>query len=479
MKSIGLFVIAMFFLCGTTYAERTVWYVHPDSALNTIQAGVNSCADNDIVLVGPGTYYENIVWPNTQGIHLISELGPEVTVIDGDSVGTVIEITSGVDSNTIVGGFSIQNGYTLSKGAGIRCNTGSSPTIMNNIITNNFADSSGGGLYCDSASSALITGNTIISNRLWQGGMFTEGQGGAICCYYSSPTISNNYITDNSVRAGYGHGGGIYCGSSSSPIISGNTITYNTASGNIAGGGGICCISSSPSIIGNHIIGNIACADMDASGGGIDCWSSSSPIIADNTISENSPGGVSCYGASSPMLTNNTINDNSWFGIFCNQSSPSIDSCTITGNSCFGVWCMSSSTPIVHNCDITGHSRYGINNEGPLVVNAESNWWGDVTGPYHPTLNPGGLGDSVSDYVDFDPWLSWPVGVEERPIVKPIEQQVGLTATIFRGPLQLPEGEKCKVYDITGRVVEPSKIHPGIYFIEVDGVVTQKVVKVR
>ena len=36
-----------------------------------------------------------------------------------------------------------------------------------------------------------------------------------------------------------------------------------------------------------------------------------------------------------------------------------------------------------------------------------------------------------------------------------------------------------KVFDITGRVVETERIQPGIYFIEVDGVVTQKVVKVR
>jgi len=85
----------------------------------------------------------------------------------------------------------------------------------------------------------------------------------------------------------------------------------------------------------------------------------------------------------------------------------------------------------------------------------------------------------VSDYVDFDPWLTYPVGIEDQPIVKPIEHMVGLSATIFRGPLQLPEGKKCKVFDITGRAVEPDRIQPGIYFIEVDGVVTKKVVKIR
>ncbi|UCG30906.1 MAG: SBBP repeat-containing protein [candidate division WOR-3 bacterium] len=52
-------------------------------------------------------------------------------------------------------------------------------------------------------------------------------------------------------------------------------------------------------------------------------------------------------------------------------------------------------------------------------------------------------------------------------------------ATIFRGCLPLPEDKKCRVFNIAGRLVEPDKIQPGIYFIEIDGVVTQKVVKVR
>jgi len=71
------------------------------------------------------------------------------------------------------------------------------------------------------------------------------------------------------------------------------------------------------------------------------------------------------------------------------------------------------------------------------------------------------------------------VGVEEKPIVEHVDTYEKLRTTIFSGPLQLPEGKKCKVFDITGRLVEPERIQPGIYFIEVDGVVTQKVVKIR
>ena len=52
-------------------------------------------------------------------------------------------------------------------------------------------------------------------------------------------------------------------------------------------------------------------------------------------------------------------------------------------------------------------------------------------------------------------------------------------ATIFSGPLFLPKDEKCRVFDITGRAILPDNMRPGIYFIEVDGQITQKVVKVR
>jgi hypothetical protein len=52
-------------------------------------------------------------------------------------------------------------------------------------------------------------------------------------------------------------------------------------------------------------------------------------------------------------------------------------------------------------------------------------------------------------------------------------------ASFLRGPLRLPEGKRCRVFDITGRVVEPDRIQPGIYFLEIDDKIVQKVVKIR
>ncbi len=52
-------------------------------------------------------------------------------------------------------------------------------------------------------------------------------------------------------------------------------------------------------------------------------------------------------------------------------------------------------------------------------------------------------------------------------------------STLITGSLLLPEGKNYKVFDVTGRVVLPDKIKPGIYFVEIDGVISHKVIKVK
>jgi parallel beta-helix repeat protein len=441
MKSVGplVVIIVVLFLCGTAHA--TVWYVHPDSTMNCIQDALDSCSTGDTVLVGPGTYYENIGWPSTQGIDLISEYWPDTTIIDGDSVTITISIVSGVDSTTIIHGFTIQGGFAYTAG-GIYCSNNSSPTIDSNVITKNVSEYGAGGIECY-ISSPIITNNTITDNTSWYGG--------GIGCEESAPTITANIITLNTADS---LGGGIVCGVNSSPTIDSNIIMNNVS--HVYGGGIACWTDCSPIITGNIITGNTA----DGGGGGIACMLNSSPTITYNTITTNDGdtlGGGIAIGASSPL----------------------IEGCEISNNVGDGVHCLNAANPVLHNNNIFGNTGYGVCNESSsIIVDAESNWWGDSTGPYHPTANPGGLGDSVSDYVDFDPWLTGP-GVGEQPIVKPVEKYHYMGPTVFYGPLQLPTGKKCKVFDITGRIVEPDKIQPGIYFIEVDGVVTQKVVKVR
>jgi len=65
---------------------------------------------------------------------------------------------------------------------------------------------------------------------------------------------------------------------------------------------------------------------------------------------------------------------------------------------------ISTRTVMVHWNNIVNHSNYGALNAGIGLLDATLNYWGDATGPYHST-NTGGLGDNVSDNVDFYPWV--------------------------------------------------------------------------
>ena len=50
----------------------------------------------------------------------------------------------------------------------------------------------------------------------------------------------------------------------------------------------------------------------------------------------------------------------------------------------------------IHDCDIEDNTDFGldIENDVPIIVNAENTWWGSSTGPTH-TDNPGGTGDEI------------------------------------------------------------------------------------
>ena len=55
---------------------------------------------------------------------------------------------------------------------------------------------------------------------------------------------------------------------------------------------------------------------------------------------------------------------------------------------------------------IYGNTDYGISALENTDVDAVENWWGDITGPYNDPKNLCGLGNDVSDYVDFYKWYA-------------------------------------------------------------------------
>ena len=128
---------------------------------------------------------------------------------------------------------------------------------------------------------------------------------------------------------------------------------------------------------------------------GIYIGSSHYNVIQWNNISTQTRSGLTMYGSQGNEIQNNTISQNQigvqiYFGTHNN---------TFSNNAIFA------------------NIEYGIQVDpnASLIFNASGNWWGDPSGPRHPSSNFKGQGDLVSDNVTFKPWLKeWREG-EDGP----------------------------------------------------------------
>ena len=112
--------------------------------------------------------------------------------------------------------------------------------------------------------------------------------------------------------------------------------------------------------------------------------------------------------SSDVTIQNSTIAWASGNGIYVQNASPTIESNLIYGNYC-GIHTTDGAQPTLHGNAIFNNSNYGVyNDDTSVIVDAIGNWWGSPSGPYHPTANPDGEGDWVSDYVLFTPWMRQP-----------------------------------------------------------------------
>jgi hypothetical protein len=203
----------------------------PTGSYPTIQAAIDAANDGDEIVVADGSYTgvgnrdldfgNGLPLGQTRAITVRSANGPANCTIDCQWLGRAFFFHNVEDSNSVVEGFTIQNGSAL-YGGGIECDF-SSPKISNCIIRGNSA-SDGGGIDCYYASPTIvdcvITGNTASNN------------GGGVECYEAAPTIVNCLIQDN--LAG-NYGGAMNC-PASSPVISNCTIAENVGVSENSGG---------------------------------------------------------------------------------------------------------------------------------------------------------------------------------------------------------------------------------------------------
>jgi len=279
--------------------SATIINVPGDSA--TIQAGINGASNGDTVLVQPGTYIENVTFNATNlvlsSLYLITGDTSYIstTIIDGDSVGSVISIPYGQDTTAHVVGFTLQNG-NAQEGGGICCNLAGA-TIRDNIIQQNIANIAGGGIYCHGAQTK-IRNNKINNNTVLQYGYGYHAGAGILLTNCSGSVLEGNIIESNVAYSGSGGGLLVY---NSTCIINDNVFIYNYSS---IAGGGINLTGSATQCINNTIYKN-ECPDLTL-GAGINLWNSNY-MVKNNIITENIGSGIAGTLLSNPIIEYNNV----------------------------------------------------------------------------------------------------------------------------------------------------------------------------
>jgi len=429
------------------------------SDYSTIQSAIDAAADGDMIVVAPGTYFENIDFLG-KAVTLRSSHGPGVTKIAGsDPVdldhGSVVTFRNGEGSDSVL------EGFTLTKGTGNR---------RGSLYY-------GGGVYCEDAS-PRITDTRIIANRA--GKYPSLGIGGAMFCIRSSPVITDCVI---SKAFAIQELAGIVCYRSSLKIR--NSVISWVRSGISSGAFAIYCLESnltlSSTTIRNNLLG-VYCIDCEQvvaidnlvtrnTGGMI--FSGCNVVISGNKVIDNYGGynfaiGIGCshgtgcidgneiarnsnhtrgaglgVSGSSVTVTNNLVYGNTspvGAGIYCSGGSPVFTNNTIVGNTAShrggGISCDTGATPEFTNCILWG-------NQAPtnpqIFVSAAAN----VT-LRHCDIEGGGFGETN---IDADPMLvaasrgDLHLGIGSPCIDTGTNDAPGLPGFDFEGERRIEDGD--------------------------------------
>jgi hypothetical protein len=298
----------------------------------TIQTAINAAFEGEVIVVSPGTYYENIHFygknitltsTNPDDLNVIAS-----TIIDGAGNESVVTFTGNETSDCVLTGLTITNGYSYDGGGGIQ-GKGTHATIDSCVVFNNTCSSSwsyrggaGGGLQdCD----GLVINCKIMDNSIYGYGGGLAYCDGIISNCTINRNISYQIFNDDLGYAAGGEGGGLaWCdGHVVDCVISDNVAFYS-------GGGLSFCDGSIQNcmITDNHSEGDVL------AGGGLAFCNGSiiNCTIANNTADGYQGGyGLSgCYGT----LSNCII----WGNLHTFHVDDQLDQSSIPTYSCIQNW---------------------------------------------------------------------------------------------------------------------------------------------
>lgn len=111
-------------------------------------------------------------------------------------------------------------------------------------------------------------------------------------------------------------------------------------------------------------------------------------------------------------------------------------------------------SPQINYCDFINVDD-GVYNYSNNSINAENNYWGHSTGPYHESLNPDGQGCTVSDNVDFIPFQNSPnnlsnntVAIKFNPIDHTLWDNIVIPVNVMGIEIELINTGQSSITDI-------------------------------
>lgn len=442
-----------------TRGSPSDWTVDTKGSLlsySSIQEAIDAALPGSTVLIPPGIYNEQAIIGKP-----ITLTGPEPdqgeVIIDAAGLATVPTVWIQA-SNVTVRRLTIRNG----PGRGIQ--VGSSEhlnltdvTIEYNTITGH--DKAG---ILTAHSAAMCIKNNIITDN----GKVPSFERAGVLLYPHGPCQVKNNIIRNNVSDG------IFARASNTGlVIEGNVIEQHNFGGGItlawdernvticrntiracgAGTndeqGGIVILQSSAELIKGNVIED--CNRYGIMWGWVPTTGSRPDeiLIKDNIIKNCLQDGMFLFSQGpggwippdifplEPIVTENRLLNNGRAGIYVSNAyyySP--------GNARPDIFCNSFSGNV-----------WGVYNATAQQVNAVNNWWGSSSGPFHPTLNPDGSGDPVSDRVDFIPWKKMlpPTGVDCLEVKRVLGWCSGEVVLSHNINIPVQAGEACDGLDIT------------------------------
>ena len=423
----------------------------------SIQNDIDVAPPGGTVNVAPGIYNEQLVIDKPLVLSGPAPSSGEAVIdASGLMVGeATIHILSG---NVTVENLTLQNG----PGQGIRAGSAAFPgltgiTIKNNIIKNHDL----AGILTVNDASMLVEGNTIIDN----GQAVGFERVGVLLYPHGETQVLRNIIKDN-------FGDGIFARASSSGLlIEGNEISNHDNSGitlawdevnvtirnneisdcglgNSDEQGGIAIIQSMAEIITGNSIQN--CNPSGIHWGWTPSFGPAPPqiLIAENTIVNSVRDGIYLFSQGpggfispdpfplKPDVLNNQLLDNGRAGVYISN---------------FYYYSPGNANPQLHCNSMVGNAQFGVFNGTAEEVDATDNWWGSPSGPFHPTLNPQGTGDPVSNNVLFSPWKTSPPPQETACLVteKVFDQCFKEDIIVREFVIPAEAGEPCADVDLT------------------------------